>query len=89
MHWVAIIDIYVSLYRHVTALPYPLPIIPPLDTQNDISHANIWSKEAILTLVGVCTAVACFIIGLAWPRLRRWLCRIPTRTSSAHADIAM
>ena len=32
-----------------------------------------WSKEAIITLVGVFAAVSCFIIGLAWPRMSRWM----------------
>ncbi|KAH4815080.1 hypothetical protein HBH63_046410 [Parastagonospora nodorum] len=35
--------------------------------------ANGMSTEAVITVVGICTALACFIIGLAWPRLRTWL----------------
>ncbi|KAF2850907.1 hypothetical protein T440DRAFT_468047 [Plenodomus tracheiphilus IPT5] len=33
-----------------------------------------WSKEAILALVGVITAIACFLIGLAWPYIRSFGC---------------
>ncbi|KAH9864759.1 hypothetical protein IAQ61_008704 [Plenodomus lingam] len=29
-----------------------------------------WSKEAILALIGVCMAIVCFIITLAWPTIR-------------------
>ena len=51
----------------------------PVDTTRDNnSNSNTWSKEAILTLLGVCTAIACFIIGLAWRRLRVWLCDLFT-----------
>lgn len=32
-----------------------------------------WSKEAIISLVGVFAAVSCFVIGLAWPRISRWM----------------
>jgi hypothetical protein len=32
-----------------------------------------WSKEAIVSLVGVFAAVSCFIIGLAWPKISRWM----------------
>jgi hypothetical protein len=56
---------------------YTLPTNTP-DTENANDHnPDNWSREAILTLVGVCTAVACFIVGLAWPRLRLWLCKLP------------
>jgi hypothetical protein len=82
MHFLTVLVLYISRCDHITALPYPLPIIPQYDTQNDALHAKAWSKEAILTLIGLCTAIACFIIGLAWPRLRQLLCRIPDRMSS-------
>jgi hypothetical protein len=67
----------VYLAYEVNALPAVLPATLPKPGQIVESESNDWSKEAILTLVGVLVAVACFIIGLAWPRLRLWLCNLP------------
>lgn len=38
-----------------------------------VQNNKSWSKEAIITLVGVFAAVSCFIIGLAWPKISRCL----------------
>jgi hypothetical protein len=41
-----------------------------------VVHPSSWFKEAILTLLGVCVTVACFVVGLAWPCLRKRLCTL-------------
>ncbi|EUC43232.1 hypothetical protein COCMIDRAFT_28304 [Bipolaris oryzae ATCC 44560] len=42
-----------------------------------------WSKEAVLTLIGVCVAIFGILVGLvASPRARRWLCSPLTHFSN-------
>jgi hypothetical protein len=36
-----------------------------------VQNNKSWSKEAIISLLGVFAAMSCFVIGLAWPRLSR------------------
>jgi hypothetical protein len=67
----------VYLAHNRNALPAVLPATSLAYNPNTEPKSNDWSKEAVLTLVGVLAAVACFIIGLAWPRLRTWLCNLP------------
>ena len=43
------------------------------DSFTSVQNNNSWSKEAIITLVGVLAAVICFVIGLAWPRISSWM----------------
>ncbi|KAF7675963.1 hypothetical protein GT037_005468 [Alternaria burnsii] len=38
-----------------------------------VQNNRSWSKEAIISLVGVFAAVISFVIGLAWPRISRWM----------------
>lgn len=61
----------VAILEVVTALPRPETL--PNDAQSQQNKSGSWSKEAILTLLGVGTAIICFVIGLAWPKLRRSL----------------
>jgi hypothetical protein len=61
-----------TIIEHAFAAPHPYPTSPP-DTWNGDSTATSWSKEAKITLLGVCFALACFIVGLAWPRLRKFI----------------
>jgi hypothetical protein len=56
-----------SFTLQISALPIPAS---PTETQGRLKG---WSKEAIFALLGVFTAIACFLIGLAWPRLRKRL----------------
>ncbi|KAF2655921.1 hypothetical protein K491DRAFT_405309 [Lophiostoma macrostomum CBS 122681] len=39
-----------------------------------------WTREAIIALVGVFIALACFVFGLMWPCMRKWCSRNRTRT---------
>jgi hypothetical protein len=54
-----------------SASPETLPGIP-----TPSQSTKSWSKEAIITLVGVFAAVSCFIIGLAWPKISRCISNI-------------
>lgn len=58
-------------------IAHPLYDVPRAETPQDLSptaRTNApWSKEAIISLVGVFAAVSCFVIGLAWPRISRWM----------------
>ncbi|OAL49857.1 hypothetical protein IQ07DRAFT_39531 [Pyrenochaeta sp. DS3sAY3a] len=60
------------LAQKILALP------PPTTTDSKESSlesqpSNGWSRESVLTLIGVCAAVICFMIGLGWPYLQTWL----------------
>ncbi|KAH4054444.1 hypothetical protein HBH49_080380 [Parastagonospora nodorum] len=52
----------------VAAFPLPSSLVPQAFTSTPASEP--WSKEAIIALIGVCIALACFVIGLAWKPLR-------------------
>ncbi|KAF2131215.1 hypothetical protein P153DRAFT_384435 [Dothidotthia symphoricarpi CBS 119687] len=57
------------------AYGWPVPSDVPLDQpQAPKTRPDPWSTEAILTLIGICTAIACFVMGLVLPKWRSWLC---------------
>jgi hypothetical protein len=56
-----------SFTLQISALPISSS---PTETQDRVKG---WSKEAIFALLGIFTAIACFLIGLAWSRLRKRL----------------
>jgi hypothetical protein len=46
------------------------------DKALEYNASTAWSKEAILTLVGVCVAILGILVGLlSSPKLRQWLCK--------------
>lgn len=51
------------------ASPVPLPTTN--DDTTTASQSSGWSREAVLTLVGICTAILCFLIGLGSRRMRK------------------
>ncbi|KAF2131216.1 hypothetical protein P153DRAFT_213241 [Dothidotthia symphoricarpi CBS 119687] len=67
--------LFVFLILSVHGLSIPSEKIRLDLSQTPKKASNAWSTEAILTLIGICTATGCFAIGLAWPKLRRWVCR--------------
>lgn len=64
MQWVQVLA-----YPATESTAVPVLVI----TSEAQSTTNGMSIEAVITVMGICTALACFIIGLAWPRLRAWL----------------
>ena len=54
-----------------TPRPENLETLQSPPASNPLSKS--WSKEAILTLVGVIAALLCFAIGLAWPSISKRL----------------
>lgn len=60
------------LAQKILALPPPTtPESKESSLENQPSDG--WSRESVLTLIGVCAAVVCFMIGLGWPCLQTWL----------------
>ncbi|KAF2850909.1 hypothetical protein T440DRAFT_507621 [Plenodomus tracheiphilus IPT5] len=57
------------------AVPIAAPAAPQ-DTVPVVTSKRGWSKEAIITLVGVLATITCFGIGLAWPYIRSLLRRL-------------
>jgi hypothetical protein len=53
----------------IFAFPLAKPTLAQPQVTNDVQDPG-WSKEAILALVGVCAAIICFIIGLAWSNIQ-------------------
>jgi hypothetical protein len=73
------------LYPHIlllTLLLYTTTAIPLSSKGSSIDQpkSSGWSKEAIFGLVALLTAIGCFVLGLAWPRLREWLSSLPGTT---------
>ncbi|QRC94597.1 hypothetical protein JI435_305630, partial [Parastagonospora nodorum SN15] len=62
-----LIQILPHPHARVSALPLLSRNLPQTSAR---IPANPWSKEAIIALIGVCIALACFVIGLAWKPLR-------------------
>ncbi|EMD69167.1 hypothetical protein COCSADRAFT_207025 [Bipolaris sorokiniana ND90Pr] len=61
--------IYLFLFHllTMTAIVNAAPMTP--------KNTSGWSKEAVLTLAGVCVAILGILVGLVIsPRARRWLC---------------
>ncbi|KAF2850908.1 hypothetical protein T440DRAFT_517808 [Plenodomus tracheiphilus IPT5] len=77
--------VYLSFF-HLT-LASATTITIPTDPQAvgpATATSNGWSKEAILTLVGVLVAITCFVIGLAWPCIYRGVQNLRTGASASY-----
>src|SRR5689334_23095236 len=54
-----------TLLCRASAIPYSQIV-----ANDSTPKKNYWSTEAIIASIGVCTALMCSILSLAWPRLR-------------------
>lgn len=58
----------VSLYLLLLCAQSILGLPTPDPTFNN-PHNQVWTRESVLTLVGVVVSFLCFILGLAWPAI--------------------